>query len=144
MDNKNKNPLFAGLMNVLIPGSSHLYVNKDWSRFIRAFFIGAGAFVVAILLGNLVQHTRGYPLPQGICIGGLVIVIAVLLFLSGHKLARERDNEMNDAAFYNSKRNVSYESDQMKHTKIQKMRDEGLISDQEYEEKNAKVASNKK
>jgi Na+/melibiose symporter-like transporter len=144
MDNKNKNPLLAGLINVLIPGSSHLYVNKDWGRFIRAFFAGVGAYVVVILLGNLVEHTRGYPLPQGIFVSGLVMVVAVILFLSGQKAARERDNEMNDAAFYNSKRIVFYESDQMKRTKIQKMRDEGLISDQEYDEKNAQVASNKK
>jgi hypothetical protein len=144
MDNKNKNSLLAGLINVLIPGSSHLYVNKDWGRFIRAFFVGVGAYVVVILLGNLVEHTRGYPLPQGIFMGGLVMVVAVILFLSGQKAARERDNEMNDAAFYNSKRIVFYESDQVKRTKIQKMRDEGLISDQEYDEKNAEVASNKK
>jgi hypothetical protein len=144
MDNKNKNPLLAGLINVLIPGSSHLYVNKDWGRFLRAFFVGVGAYVVVILLGNLVEHTRGYPLPQGILMSGLVMVVAVILFLSGHKAARERDNEINDAAFYNSKRIVFYESDQMKRTKIQRMRDEGLISDQEYDEKNAQVASNKK
>jgi hypothetical protein len=145
MDKKeNKNPLLAGLANVLIPGSSQLYVNSDWSRFIREFIIGVMAFVVVILLGYLVQHTRGYPLPQGICMGGMVMVVVVLLFRSGHRVARERNNEMNAAELYNSKRIVSHESDEIKYTKIQKMRDEGLISEQEYDEKNARVTSRKK
>jgi len=143
MDNKNKNPLLAGLLNVVIPGSSQLYVNHDWGRFIGAFVIGVVAFVAAIFGGNTVQAARGYALPQGLCTGVLMLIIIIVLFLSGHKTAKGRNTEINTAAFYNSKRTVSHESNEKQHAQIQKMRDEGLISEEEYEEKNAKVSSKK-
>jgi len=140
----DKNPLLAGLMNVVIPGSSQLYVNKDWGRFISAFVIGVVAFIAAIWAGNTVQTARGYPLPQGVCPGILLLIIIVVLFLSGHRTAKGHNTEVKSAAFYNSKRTVSHESDEKQHAQIQKMRDEGLISEEEYDEKNAKVGEKKK
>ena len=144
MDNEYKNPLLAGLINVLIPGSSQLFVNRDWGRFIGAFIISVLVFTAAIWTGNLVQHSRGYALPQGMCMGILVMIVIAVLFLSGHKTAKDRNSKMKDAALYNSKRTASRDSDAIKYSKIQNMRDEGLISEKEYDEKNAKVASNKK
>jgi len=141
--NTNKNPLLAGLINVVTPGSSQLYVNHDWGRFIGAFIIGVVAFVAAIWGGNTVQSARGYALPQGLCTGILLMAVIVVLFLSGHGTAKGRNTEVNTAAFYNSKRTVSHESDEKQHAQIQKLRDEGLISEEEYEEKNAKVSSKK-
>ena len=78
MDKKTKNPLLAGLINVLIPGSSQLYVNNDRAKFIRAFVVGAIALTVAVLLGSLIQNTRGYSLPQGVCMGSLVTAVAAV------------------------------------------------------------------
>jgi len=144
LDKEYKNPLLAGLINVLIPGSGQLFVNKDWGRFIRAFIISVLAFAAAIWTGNLVQHSRGYTLPQGMCMGILVMIVIAVLFLSGYKTAKGRNSKMKDAALYNSMRTVSRDSDAIKYSKIQKMREEGLISEKEYDEKNAKVASNRK
>jgi hypothetical protein len=144
MDKDNKNPLLAGLMNVLVPGSSHLYINRDWGKFIRAFIIGVLAFTVAYLTGSTVQDTRGVDLPQGLCMGGLLMAVVVVYFISGFKVARERNNEMNASAFYDSKRSASHAGGKISFTKTQKMRDESLVSDQEYDAENAKTASNTK
>ena len=76
--------------------------------------------------------------------GILLLIIIVMLFLSGYGTAKGRNTEVNTAAFYNSKRAVSHESDEKRYAQIQKMRDEGLISEEEYDEKNAKVAAKKK
>lgn len=144
MDTKNKNPLLAGLMNVVIPGSSQLYVNKDLGRFLGSFLIGIVAYFAAFWLGNLVQDSRTYTLPQGLCTGTLMLIIIVVLFLSGQKAASGRNNETKSAAFYNSKRVVSHETDEKQYAQIQSMRDDGLISEEEYDEKNARVKSEKK
>jgi uncharacterized SAM-binding protein YcdF (DUF218 family) len=144
MDTENKNPLLAGLINVLIPGSSHLYINMDWGRFIRTFLTGVGILVAAIVGGNLIQNTKGYPLPQGICTGAALTVVVIVLFMGGLRTARERNSERNDADLYNAKRIVSHESDEIKHRKIQTMRDEGLISKQQYDDKNADVDAKSK
>ena len=143
MDKKNKNPMLAGLMNVVIPGSSQLYVNHDWGRFMGAFALGVVAFVIAVLMGNIVQSARGFALPQGVCMGILLMAVVVVLFLSGHKTASSRNTETRTAAFYNSKRTLSHESTEKQYAQIQKQRDEGLISEEEFEEKNAKVAAKK-
>jgi hypothetical protein len=76
--------------------------------------------------------------------GMLLLIIIVMLFLSGYGTAKGRNIEVNTAAFHNSKRAVSHESDEKRYAQIQKMRDEGLISEEEYDEKNAKVAAKKK
>lgn len=144
MNGKNKNPLLAGLMNVVIPGSSRLYVNRDWIGFLGSFLIGSVAFLAAYFLGGLVQDSRTYTLPQGFCWGILMTIIVVVLFMIGQKSARDHNNEIHSAAFYNSKRTVSHESDKQEYKQIQGMRDDGLISEKEFEEKNAKVASRKK
>jgi hypothetical protein len=144
MNGKNKNPLLAGLMNVVIPGSSRLYINKDWIGFLGNFLIGIVAFLAAYYLGGLVQDSRTYALPQGLCWGILIPIIVVVLFIIGFKSASDHNNEINSAAFYNAKRTVSHESDQQEYKQIQSMRDDGLISEKEFDEKNAKVASRKK
>ena len=143
MEKKNKNPMLAGLMNVVIPGSSQLYVNHDWGRFVGAFALGAVAFAAAILMGNVVQSARGFALPQGACMGILLMIVVVVLFLSGHRTASSRNIETKTAAFYNSKRTISHESAEKQYAQIQKLRDEGLISEEEFEEKNATVAAKK-
>jgi hypothetical protein len=139
MNTKIKNPLLAGLMNIVIPGSSQFYLNKDWGRSLGSFLLGIVAYFAALGLGNLVQGSRTYALPQGLVTGILMMVVVVVLFLSGQKAAKDHNNEIKSAAFYNSKRIVSHESDEKQYAQIQKMRDDGLISGEEYDEKNAKV-----
>lgn len=138
----DKNPMLAGFFNIVVPGSSHLYANKDWGMFSLTFVLGAVAWVAALWGGNLIQNSRGYALPQGVCMGVLLMTVIVVLFLSGHRTATERNLEVNTAAFYNSKRTILHGSKATQYAEIQKMRDEGLISEEEFEEKNAKVVAN--
>ena len=135
MDKKNKNPLLAGFINVLIPGSSQLYVNNDKAKFFRAFVFGAIALTVAVLLGSLIQNTRGYSLPQGVCMGSLVTAVAAVLFISGRRVAGERNSEKDNAAYYNSMRRDSHEA---KQTAAKKAQDEGLASEQKDAEPKTK------
>ena len=111
MEKKSKNPLLAGLMNVLIPGSSQLYVNKDIGKFIIGLVIGGGALVLAVLLGNMVQNARGYMLPQGVCMGSMILVVVIVLFINGRKVAKERNSENIDSARYNVMRRNAKESE---------------------------------
>jgi hypothetical protein len=72
------------------------------------------------------------------------MAIIAVLFVSGYRTARTRNNETNASAFYNSKRHVSHESGKAQLAEVKKMRDEGLISVQEYEDKKEKIESDKK
>ena len=111
MEKKDKNPLLAGLMNVLIPGSSHLYVNKDIGKFMIGLIIGGGALVLAVLLGSMVQNARGYMLPQGACMGSMILVVVIVLFFNGRKVARERNSENINSARYNGMRRSAKENE---------------------------------
>lgn len=37
MEKSKKNPLLAGLFNVPTPGSIHIYLGKEWRKFILTF-----------------------------------------------------------------------------------------------------------
>ena len=132
MDTKNKNPLLSGLMNVVLPGSSQLYVNKDWVSFL-------GSFLVGIVAGKPRPGFTHIPLPNGLCTGVLLLIVVVFLFISGQKTASGRNNEKISSAFYNSKRVVSHESDEKQLAQIQGMRDDGLMWEEEFEKKSAKI-----
>lgn len=143
MDKKeSKNPLLAGLINVLIPGSSHVYVNKDWGKFIRAFLVSILVLGAGGAMADIVQGARGFALPQGVCTGTLLLIVASVLFSAGYKIGRTRLQEANASTFYNSKRQPSHGSIAAQHAEAQKMRYEGLISEQEFEDKNEKMDSN--
>lgn len=135
MTKAKKNPIVAGALNMLIPGSGYLYVEGDRGRFIK-IFIG-GALLIAVLAGLsiAIQNVRGYPLPQGLCSGALLLVVWVPLFLAGQKTARLHNSMMDDTAQYNTRRAALQGSNDAKLGKIQKMRDEGLISEQEFQKK---------
>lgn len=135
MTKEKKNPIVAGLLNMLIPGSGYLYVEADRSRFIRIFVGGALLIAAMVGLSIAIQNIRGYSLPQGLCTGILLLVVWVPLFLAGQKTARLHNSMMDDTAQYNTRRTTSQGSNDEKLGKIQKMRDEGLISEQEYEKK---------
>ena len=104
---KRRNPIVTGLLNALVPGSSHLYVNNDWSRFLPIFAGGAAMLVMAYVIGNAIQNLRDSTLPVGLCPAGLVIGILVGLFFSGMRIASLSNNASDDAAFYKSKRTLN-------------------------------------
>ncbi|RJP49043.1 MAG: SHOCT domain-containing protein [Anaerolineaceae bacterium] len=142
---KGTNALLAGFLNMLIPGSSNLYVRGDWRKFILSF-IGYGFMIfVTILIGNNIQYLREYTLPQGLCTGGLLLAVFAFLFHTGMKEASIRNSEIDSAAHYQSMRSDTSGDDPVaKLAKLQRQRDQGLISDEQQETKKAEIESKRK
>lgn len=137
---EKKNPLIAGLLNMLVPGSGYLYVENNLGRFIKTLIVGITAIVVMFLLGNAMQHSLHYPLPQGLCPGVLLLIVLVPLFLNGQRTANRHNMVINSATQYNARQQGSDE-DQI--ARNQNLRDKGLISKQEYESRKDNLASKK-
>jgi len=134
---KRRNPLLAGLFNILVPGSSHLYVDNNWWKFIQ-FFIGSTiAITVAVVIGNNIQILREYTLPQGLCTGSLLLIIFGLLFYNGMQAARARNSQGDSAAYYKSRRTPSTDDRASRMEKLLKKRNEGLISKEQYDSEKA-------
>lgn len=139
-----RNPLVAGLLNMLIPGSSHLFVSKDWGKFILSFVVFSFLIVAAVQLGNNIQKVREYTLPQGLCTGVLLAGVLAFLFFSGMRESTARNREIDSAAYYHSKRTDTSKGDQIsKLANLQRQRDEGLISSEEQDTKEAEIKSKK-
>ena len=137
---KRRNPLLTGLLNMLIPGSSHLYVSKNWSRFILFFIVYSLMIFFAFMIGNNIQEIREYTLPQGLCTGILLLGVYAFLFFSGMKEASTRDSEIDSAAHYQSMRTDTSKGDPIAElARIQRQRDEGLISNEEQVVKKAEI-----
>jgi hypothetical protein len=143
---KRRNPLLAGLFNVLIPGSSHLYVTNNWPRFILFFVVNSLIIVLAILMGNNIQMVKQYTLPQGVCTGSLLLIVFGVLFYQGMQLASARNDQTDSAAHYQSIRPQTTSKDDpiARLAKLQRQRDEGLISTEQLEAKEAEIKSKKK
>jgi len=135
---EKKNPLIAGLLNMVVPGLGHLYVLNDLRRFIMTLIGGIAAIVVLVLIGNVIQNSTDVSLPQGVCSGILVLVVLVPLFLNGQKIATQHNRRMDNAARYDSKQHGSAK-DQL--AKNQDMRDKHMISEQEYESRRDDISS---
>jgi hypothetical protein len=142
---KRRNPLLAGLFNVLIPGSSQLYVRNNWLRFGLFFVVYSLVIFIAALVGNNIQNVREYTLPQGVCTGTLLLGVFAFLFYSGMKMASDRNSDTDSAAHYESMRtHVSKDDPVARLAKLQRQRDEGLISSEQQEVKKAEIESKKK
>jgi len=142
---KRRNPLLAGLFNVLIPGSSQLYVRNNWLRFGLFFVVYSLVIFIAALVGNNIQNVREYTLPQGLCTGTLLLGVFAFLFYSGMKMALDRNSDTDSAAHYDSMRaRVSGDDPVARLAKLQRQRDEGLISSEQQEVKKAEIESKKK
>lgn len=140
---KRRNPLLAGLLNMLIPGSSHIYVGDDRRRFILSFIGGTLMIVLAFMVGNNIQKMRVYTLPQGVCMGSLVLLAFGYLFYNGMKKANRRNGEIDSAAHYQSLRTETSSDDRATTlADLERQRDEGLISIARYEAKKAEIESN--
>jgi len=121
-------------------------VSNNWLKFILAFIASIFVIFVAILLGNNIQVLKAYTLPQGLCTGILLLGIFAFLFYSGMTMASERNSQTDSAAHYQSLRpnNISKDDPVARMAKLQRQRDEGLISSEQQESKKAEIRSKKK
>lgn len=133
-----KNPLLAGLFNMLVPGSGYWYVDQDRERFIKTLIVGIAAFAAMIVVGTVLQKTTGFPLPQGLCGGMLLLFVLVPLFLNGQKAALHHNFVMDNASLYTAKQ---HGTDEAQLARNQHLRDKGLISEQEYDSRKDSITS---
>ena len=143
MEKTKVNPLLAGLLNMLVPGSINIYIKKKWRKFILTFVGMVLVLAIVVWLGVSLQGARSFSLPQGLCPGILALIILIPLFLNGLNSAREHNKILEDKALYQSRKPVSQEDDDEQLKKIRSMRDEGLISEQQYDTRKSKVISKK-
>ncbi len=135
-----KNPLLAGLFNMLVPGSGYWYVNRDRGHFIKTLIIGMAAIAVLVVIGNIFQNTTGFPLPQGVCIGILLLFVLVPLFRNGQSAAVNHNFVLDNAVLYNTKQRGNVEAQLARN---QELREKGYISEQEYDSRKDGITSRK-
>ena len=135
-----KNPLLAGLLNMLMPGSGYWYVDQDGGRFIKTLLVGIAAIAALIVLGSIFQNTTGFPLPQGLCIGILLLIVLVPLFRNGQKAAFHHNFVLDNAAMYTTRQHGTGEAQLARN---QSLRDKGYISEQEYDSRKDSITSKK-
>ena len=135
-----KNPLLAGLLNMLMPGSGYWYVDQDGGRFIKTLLVGIAAIAALIVLGSIFQNTTGFPLPQGLCIGILLLIVLVPLFRNGQKAAFHHNFVLDNAAMYTTRQRGTSEAQLAEN---QRLRDKGYISEQEYDSRKDSITSKK-
>ncbi len=136
-----KNPLLAGLLNMLLPGSGYWYVDRDRWRFIRTLIVGVAAIAAVLLLGILLQNTTDFPLPQGLCPGILLLMVLVPLFLRGQQAANQHNFTLDSAAAYSARQHGTTEAQLARN---QSLRDKGYISEKEYDSRKENLNSQKK
>jgi uncharacterized membrane protein len=127
---EKKNPLLAGLFNMLVPGSGYWYVDRDRERFIKTLIGGIAAIAAMVVVGSVIQNTTGFPLPQGLCIGILILIVLVPLFLNGQKAANHHNFVMDNATLYTARQAGNNDAQLARN---QNLRDKGYISEQEYD-----------
>ena len=133
-----KNPLLAGLFNMLVPGSGYWYVDQDREHFIKTLVVGIAAIAAMIVVGTVLQKTTGFPLPQGLCVGMLLLIVLVPLFLNGQKAAIHHNFVMDNASLYTARQ---HGTDAAQLARNQHLRDKGLISEQEYDSRKDNITS---
>ena len=137
---EKKNPLLAGLLNMLVPGSGYWYVDRDRGRFIKTLIVGIAGIAVLIVLGSIFQNTTGFPLPQGLCIGILLLIVLVPLFQKGQRAATHHNFVLDNAVMYT---NRQHGTDKAQLARNQDLRDKGYISEQEYDSRKDSIVSKK-
>ena len=137
---EKKNPFLAGLFNMLVPGSGYWYVDQDRWRFIKTLITGIIAIAAMIVVGTILQNTTGFPLPQGLCVGILLLIVFVPLFLTGQKVAIHHNFVIDNAGLYNTRQRGNKDAQLARN---QNLRDKGLISEQEYDSRKDNITSKK-
>lgn len=135
-----KNPLLAGLLNMLVPGLSYWYVDRDRERFTKTLIVGITAIAAMVWFGTIFQNTTGFPMPKGVCMGVLLLIVFVPLFLNGQKTAIHHNLVVDTASQYTA-RQTGNEEAQLKRN--QNLRDRGYISEQEYDSRKDSITSKK-
>jgi len=102
--------------------------------------IGIAAIGALIVLGNMIQNTTGFPLPQGLCIGILLLMVLVPLFRNGQKAAIHHNFVLDNAVLYTARQRGT---DEAQLAKNQSLRDKGYISEQEYDSRQDSITSKK-
>jgi uncharacterized membrane protein len=138
---KRRNPLLAGLFNVLVPGSHYLYVRNDWRKFILFLIAGVAAIGASILVGNTIQNMKVYTLSQGLCTGILLSIVLGVLFYNGLTDASSHNSGTDSAAHYKTMREGSRVA---RLEVLNKQRAEGLISDEQYMESKKEIEAGRK
>jgi len=133
-----KNPLLAGLFNMLVPGSGYWYVDQDRGRFIKTLIVGIVAIAAMVVLATIMQNTTGFPLPQGLCMGILLLFVLVPLFLNGQKAATHHNFVIDNASLFTARQ---HGTDEAQLARNQHLRDKGLISEQEYGSRKDNITS---
>jgi hypothetical protein len=141
---EKKNPLIAGLLNAFVPGFGNYYVDKNLKGFILTLISCVVLIFLAITLGTAIQDIKNSTLLSGLCPVALVLVILVPLFLKGMQLARTHNANIDNTARFNESRQSMKGTQQAKLDQARKMRDEGLISKEEYDQKKDKMDGEKK
>lgn len=137
---EKKNPMLAGLLNMLVPGSGYWYVDQDRGRFVKTLVIGIAAIAALVVVGTIFQNTTGFPMPQGVCIGLLLLIVLVPLFQNGHKAAVHHNFVQDNAGLYTARQ---HGSDEAQLTRNQHLRDKGYISEQEYDSRKDSITGKK-
>ena len=137
---EKKNPLLAGLFNMLVPGSGFWYVDRDRGRFIKTLIVGGAAIAALIVVGSIFQNTTGFPLPPGLCTGILLLFALVPLFRSGQRAAFHHNFVLDNAAMYTTRQHGTGEAQLARN---QSLRDKGYISEQEYDSRKDSITSKK-
>ena len=137
---EHKNPLIAGLLNMVVPGLGYLYVNNDTRRFVKTLIGGIAAIVALVFIGNAMQNSTNVSISQGICPGILSLIVFVPLFLSGQKVASQHNRKKDNAARYDETQHGTSEA---RLTRNQAMRDNRMISEEEYESRKEGLTSKK-
>jgi hypothetical protein len=133
-----KNPLLAGLFNMLVPGSGYWYVDQDRERFIKTLVVGIAAIAAMIVVGTILQKTTGFPLPQGLCVSMLLLIVLMPLFLNGQKAAIHHNFVMDNVSLYTARQQGT---DEAQLARNQHLRDKGLISEQEYDSRKDNITA---
>jgi hypothetical protein len=135
---KKKNPLIAGLLNILIPGLGHLYLGH-WPGCILWFFGYAVIGGIVFFIASFVERSFGDHL-QGLPTIILILLFVLMLFNDAFTFAK-RQNKKAALAMPETKKSEEQEDTQAKLKKFQEMFNAGLITKEDYERKKADILS---
>ena len=134
-----KNPLLAGLLNALIPGLGRWYVNRDAKPFAITLIVSSAIIAGFIWIGSAFQSAPNFPLPQGVCVGALLLIVLIPLFLSGQKAAVQHNFVIENAVEFTARQSGNNAAQLARN---QHLRDKGYISEQEFDSRKDSITSN--
>jgi Na+/pantothenate symporter len=76
-----KSPFLAAVINMLIPGSCHLYTEKNWKKAVSEFIVG-----IVLWVGLYLVSIKFHPL--------LILLCPVLLFIDGFSAANQYNRKL--------------------------------------------------